>query len=140
MREKRYIVALPTPKFLNQALVLKIHSRQIEKFGGTYGIRDQGLLESALAQPQASFFGELLRPTIYDQAAAYLYHLIMNHPFVDGNKRTALAAMDTFIRFNKYSLILENTEVYEIVLQVAKSEMSKEALTIKIRDNIKPNN
>lgn len=130
---------MPTPKFLNLALVLKIHSQQIDKFGGSHGIRDQGLLESALAQPQASFFGELLHPTIYGQATAYLYHLIKNHPFIDGNKRSAFAVMDTFIRLNGYSLILENIEVYEIVLQVAKSEMGKEALTIKLRENIKPN-
>lgn len=131
---------MPTPKFLNQALVLKIHSQQIDTFGGSHGIRDQGLVESALAQPKASFSGELLHSTIYAQAAAYLYHLIMNHPFVDGNKRTALAAMDTFIRLNGYSLILKNTEIYEIVLKVAKSEMSKEALTLKLRENIKSNN
>ncbi|WP_299416126.1 type II toxin-antitoxin system death-on-curing family toxin [Acaryochloris sp. IP29b_bin.148] len=131
---------MPTPKFLNLALVLKIHSQQIDKFGGSHGIRDQGLLESALAQPQASFSGELLHSTIYEQAAVYLYHLVMNHPFIDGNKRTAFAVMDTFIRFNGYSLILENTEVYEIVLQVAKSAMGKDALTIKLRENIKPNN
>jgi len=131
---------LPTPKFLNEALVLKIHNQQIEKFGGTDGIRDQGLFESALAQPQATFSGELLHPTIFEQATAYLYHLIMNHPFIDGNKRTAFAVMDTFIRFNGYSLILSDTEAYEIVLQVAKSEMSKTALTKRLRESIKPKN
>ena len=66
---------MPTPDFLNKTTVLKIHAKQIEKFGGTPGIRDEGLLESALAQPQATFAGELLHPTIYEQAAAYLYHL-----------------------------------------------------------------
>lgn len=131
---------MPTPKFLNEALVLKIHNQQIEKFGGTDGIRDQGLFESALAQPQATFSGELLHPTIFEQATAYLYHLIMNHPFIDGNKRTAFAVMDTFIRFNGYSLILSDTEAYEIVLQVAKSEMSKTALTKRLRESIKPKN
>ncbi|MDF0551888.1 Fic family protein [Kamptonema sp. UHCC 0994] len=70
-------------------MVLIIHARQIEKFGGSQGIRDEGLLESALAQPQSTFGGELLHPTIQDQAAAYFYHLAMNHPFIDGNKRTA---------------------------------------------------
>jgi fido (protein-threonine AMPylation protein) len=77
---------------------MRLHDRQVEKFGGTSGIRDQGLLESALAQPQATFAGELLHATIYEQAAAYLFHLAMNHPFLDGNKRTAFAVMDVFLR------------------------------------------
>lgn len=87
-------------------MVLNIHARQIEKFGGTNGIRDEGLLESALAQPQVTFGGQLLHPTIPAQAAAYLYHLAMNHPFIDGNKRTAFAVMDTFLRVNGYVLTL----------------------------------
>lgn len=76
--------------------VLRIHDRQIEVFGGSTGVRDLGLLESALAQPQATFGGELLHPTLPEQAAAYLYHLAKNHPFIDGNKRTAFAVMDMF--------------------------------------------
>jgi death on curing protein len=85
---------LPTPKFLALELVLELHRDQIESFGGSPGIRDQGLLESALAQPEATFGGEYLHSTIPDQAAAYLYHLALNHPFIDGNKRTAFAVMD----------------------------------------------
>jgi death-on-curing protein len=101
---------LQTPNFLSLAIVLKIHTRQIEKFGGTNGVRDQGLLESALAQPQVTFAGQLLHPKIHQQAAAYLYHLTMNHPFIDGNKRTAFAVMDTFLRVNGYNLILSNED------------------------------
>jgi len=108
--------------------VLKIHQRQIEQFGGTLGLRDEGLLESALAQPQASFAGQLLHPTIAEQASAYLYHLVKNHPFIDGNKRTALATMDTFLRINGYSLVLTNTQVYELVLDVAQGKISKSEL------------
>lgn len=74
---------MQTPKFLPKSIILDIHQREIEKFGGTPGVRDDGLLESALAQPQATFGGELLHPTIPEQAAAYLYHLAMNHPFMD---------------------------------------------------------
>lgn len=86
---------MQTPNFINSELVLKIHERQISKFGGSLGIRDQNLLESALAQPKATFGGQLLHSTIYEQAAAYLFHLTMNYPFIDGNKRTAFAVMDT---------------------------------------------
>jgi death-on-curing protein len=129
---------LPTPDFLNQTTVLKIHTRQIEKFGGTPGIRDEGLLESALAQPQATFAGELLHPTIDKQAAAYLYHLAMNHPFIDGNKRTAFAVMDTFLRLNGYSLNLTNEQAYHLVMQVAQSQMSKSDLAGYLEKAIAP--
>lgn len=80
---------MQTPKFLSFSEVEAIHTDVIANFGGSLGIRDEGLLESALAQTQASFGGEFLHPTIYEQAAAYLYHISMNHPFIDGNKRTA---------------------------------------------------
>jgi death on curing protein len=120
---------LQTPRFLSTSQVIKIHERQIEIFGGTAGIRDEGLLDSALAQPQATFAGELLHPTIHEQAAAYLYHLAMNYPFIDGNKRTAFAVMDTFIRLNGYSLSLSDTETYNMVIRVVKREISKEELS-----------
>ncbi|WP_333202436.1 MULTISPECIES: type II toxin-antitoxin system death-on-curing family toxin [unclassified Microcoleus] len=87
-------------------MVVNIHARQIERFGGTPGLRDEGLLESALAQPQATFGGQLLHPTIAEQAAAYLYHIAMNHPFIDGNKRSAFAVTDTFLRLNGCTLNL----------------------------------
>jgi death on curing protein len=92
-------------------------------------VRDMGLLESALAQPQVSFGGDLLHPTFPAQAAAYLYHIAKNHPFVDGNKRTAFAVMDGFIRSNGYRLNLSPQQAYELVIQVAQSDISKEALT-----------
>ncbi|WP_293253487.1 MULTISPECIES: type II toxin-antitoxin system death-on-curing family toxin [unclassified Microcoleus] len=91
---------MQTPRFISLDEVLELHEDQISSFGGTSGVRDEGLLESALAQPQATFGGQLLHPTISEQAAAYLYHLAMNHPFIDGNKRTAFAVADTFLRLN----------------------------------------
>jgi death-on-curing protein len=120
---------LQTPKFLSLKLVLRIHARQIERFGGTPGLRDAGLLESALAQPKATFAGQLLHPTIPDQAAAYLYHLAMNHPFIDGNKRTAFAVMDTFLELNGYELNLTDDQTYELVVRVVEGQMSKEELS-----------
>ncbi|HEY9696215.1 MAG TPA: type II toxin-antitoxin system death-on-curing family toxin [Trichocoleus sp.] len=127
---------MQTPKFLNLQLVLRLHNRQIERFGGSLGIRDQGLLESALAQPEATFGGELLHSTLYDQAAAYLYHLSRNHPFVDGNKRTAFAVTDTFLRLNGCVLTLTNDQIYELVLQVAQGQMDKEELAIVLKSNV----
>ncbi|WP_230967380.1 type II toxin-antitoxin system death-on-curing family toxin [Nostoc commune] len=109
--------------------VLDIHQRQIQRFGGTSGVRDEGLLDSALAQPQASFGGELLHPTIHEQAAAYLYHLAMNHPFIDGNKRTAFAVMLTFLNLNGYTLSLSQEQAYNLVIRVVEKEISKEELS-----------
>lgn len=127
---------MQTPKFLEIADVLDIHQILIEQLGGMSGVRDEGLLESALSQPKASFFGELLHPTIHEQAAAYLYHLAKNHPFLDGNKRTAYGAMEAFLRLNGYNLALSNEESYNMVIQVAQGEMSKEELTSLLEQHI----
>lgn len=116
------------PEFLEVSDVLEMHQVLIEQLGGTPGVRDEGLLDSALSQPKATFFGELLHPTIYEQAAAYLYHLSQNHPFIDGNKRTAYGAMEAFLRLNGYNLALLDEEVYDLVMQVAQGQMSKEEL------------
>jgi death-on-curing protein len=91
-------------------------------------VRDEGLLDSALAQPQATFGGELLHPTLAEQAAAYLYHLAKNHPFVDGNKRTAFAVMSTFLRVNGTRLGLTDDEAYDLVMQVAQGQIDKPTL------------
>ncbi|MBN3872658.1 MULTISPECIES: type II toxin-antitoxin system death-on-curing family toxin [unclassified Nostoc] len=120
---------MQTPRFISISQVLDIHQDEINSFGGTSGVRDEGLLDSALAQPQATFGGELLHPTIHEQAAAYLYHLAMNHPFIDGNKRTAFAVMDTFITLNAYSLNLSSEQAYNLVIQVVQKEISKEELS-----------
>jgi death-on-curing protein len=119
---------LPTPNFLNQEDVLLLHADQIESFGGTHSVRDEGLLDSALAQPKITFGGELLHPTLAEQAAAYLYHLSRNHPFVDGNKRTAFAAMDTFLEVNGYCLTLSDDEAYDLVMQTAQGQIDKPVL------------
>src|SRR5689334_11479004 len=79
---------------------LAIHAHQITKYGGTLGIRDRGLLESALAMPEASFGGEALHASLSEQAAAYLFHLVKNRPFLDGNKRVGLACALVFLRLN----------------------------------------
>ncbi len=127
-----------TPKFLDTETVLRLHDRQIERFGGRTGVRNRGLMESALAQPQATFGGELLHPTLADQAAAYLYHLAKNHPFIDGNKRTAFAVMDTFLRLNGARLGLPPEQAYELTMQVAQGQLSKDALAQRLAAAIAP--
>lgn len=127
---------MPTPNFVSKSMVLSIHARQIERFGGTPGVRDEGLLESALAQPQATFGGEFLHPTISEQAAAYLYHIAMNHPFIDGNKRTAFAVMDTFLRLNGCALNLTDDRAYDLVMRVARGTMTKEELSTEFESCI----
>lgn len=83
-------------RFLTKRFILTYHARLIDLFGGSHGLRDEGLLEAALAQPEATFDGELLHPTTWEAAAAQGFHLCRNHPFVDGNKRIAAVSMGTY--------------------------------------------
>ena len=116
--------------------MLELHADQISSFGGTPGVRDEALLESALAQPQATFGGQFLHPTISEQAAAYLYHIAMNHPFIDGNKRMAFAVMDTFLRLNGCALNLTDDRAYDLVMRVARGTMTKEELSTEFESCI----
>ena len=118
------------PKFLSTLVVLALHQDMVAAFGGAIGVRDEGLLDSALAQPKATFGGEFLHSTIYEQAAACLYHLSRNHPFINGNKRTACAAMETFLELNGYELTLSDEEEYQLVIQVAQGNMTKDEISI----------
>ncbi|MEG4571976.1 type II toxin-antitoxin system death-on-curing family toxin [Microcoleus sp. N3A4] len=127
---------MPTPNFVSKSMVLSIHARQIERFGGTPGVRDEGLLESAFAQPQATFGGYFFHPTISEQAAAYLYHIAMNHPFIDGNKRTAFAVTDTFLRLNSCTLNLTDDRAYDLVMLVARGTMTKAELSTEFESCI----
>jgi death-on-curing protein len=124
------------PRFITVAEAIAIHDDQVARFGGSPGIRDVGLLESAIAQPEATFFGELLHPTIASQAVAYLFHISRNHPFLDGNKRTALAVADTFLLVNGYSLVLSDEALYDLVQNVAQGLMDKDTATGLIADNL----
>jgi death-on-curing protein len=112
--------------FLSLKDVLAIHQRQIKEHGGSEGIRDEGLLLSALAIPQAAFFGEYAHNDIYEMAAAYLFHVVMNHPFVDGNKRTGAAAAIIFLGINDIKLNASNAALIEFTLAVAQGQKTKQ--------------
>ena len=85
------------PKFLTLDDVIEIHGEMIARYGGSDGIRDKGLLESAVATPQASFGGDYVHTDVFEMAAAYLFHIVKNHPFIDGNKRTGAMAAFVFL-------------------------------------------
>jgi death-on-curing protein len=111
--------------FLTLDDILESHLNQIDTYGGSHGIRDIGLLESAIAQSEASFGGQYLHADIFEMAAAYLYHLVMNHPFVDGNKRVGLEAALIFLEINDESLIVNDDELVELVLKTTAGQIGK---------------
>lgn len=114
-----------TVDFLTVEDVLAIHEQQIERFGGTSGLRDSGLLESAVAQPQMAFGGDYLHDGLFAMAAAYLFHLASNHPFVDGNKRIGLSAALVFLDINGVEIVAGTEDLYDLTMLVAQGESSK---------------
>jgi death on curing protein len=113
------------PLFLSLDEVLEIHEQQIERYGGSGGLRDAAGLESAVATPQATFGGEFLHPSIPAMAAAYLFHLCQNHAFIDGNKRAGANAAITFLLMNNWTPTFGEDELVELVLSVASGELKK---------------
>ena len=117
--------------------VLTLHQLTLDAHGGSTGLRDMGLLQSALAAPRQTMFGEELYPGIADKSAIILYLLIQNHPFVDGNKRTALSACFWFLESNGYTLDVENNDLYQFTLEIAKGQMNKDTVTSWIREHLR---
>ena len=113
------------PFFLVLTDVISIHKDQIERYGGQSGIHDMGLLQSALAMPQASFSGEWLHRDLYEMDAAYVFHLSQNQPFVDGNKRTALACALVFLELNDVSVTDPEGRLYSAMMDLANGLMGK---------------
>jgi death-on-curing protein len=111
--------------WVGKALVLAIHDRQLAEHGGSAGVRDEGLLESALARPQQLHAYGDPEPDIADLAAALAYGLARNHPFVDGNKRTAAVACETFLELNSTTLEAEDAELYPLYLALAEGKLSE---------------
>jgi len=106
-------------EYLTSAEVLLIHARLIQRTGGVSGVRDVGLMESAVARPQATFGHNDLYPDVWSKAAALMHSLIKNHPFLDGNKRTALTATAMFLELNDYTLAASNDAVLAFTMHVA---------------------
>ena len=116
-------------QYLTPEQVLFLHSRLIGETGGGHGIRDLGMLLSALGRPQATFEGKDLYPDLFVKAAALMDSLVRNHPFVDGNKRTAIAAAGLFEKINGFQLVVENIEMVRFTLACAQSQLSLDEIT-----------
>lgn len=125
----------PAPMFLTLQEVLEIHQDQIARYGGSGGVLNQGNLESAVAQPQATFDGCFLHGDLFEMAAVYLYHLAQNHAFVDGNKRVAAVAAIVFLALNGHDLDADDDELENLVLAVACGETRKEEIADFLRRN-----
>jgi death-on-curing protein len=121
------------PDFLELEEVLELHARQIEAFGGTLGIRDQGLLESAVGMPRATFGGQFVHESLIAMAAAYAFHIAENQPFLDGNKRTGLGAALVFLRINGYRVVDPEETLYEAMIAIAAHRMDKAGLAEVLR-------
>lgn len=120
--------------FLTLADVIRIHVDQMERYGGRPGLRDTGLLQSALSMPQASFAEEWLHRDLFEMASAYGFHIAQNHPFVDGDKRTALACALVFLELNGVSLADPDGRLYRAMIDIAAGDMDKLRLASVFRD------
>ena len=116
------------PVYLTLAEVLEIHGDLVERFGGAPEVRNMGLLESAVAMPQASFGGHDFHSNLFEMAAAYAFHIAENQPFVDGNKRAALASALVFLELNDVALEDPEGLLYDAMMRMAKRKLDKRGL------------
>jgi len=124
--------------YLSAEQILFIHARLIEETGGSHGVRDLGMLLSAIGRPQASFDDQDLYLDLFSKAAALMESLIRNHPFIDGNKRTGVTAAGLFLYRNGYRLTATNADLIATTMKIAQSQSYLEELTIWFRDNSQP--
>ena len=110
---------------LNTEIIIALHDMQIERFGGEYGVRDVGLLESLTVSPYQTFDGKDLYPDVYDKALKYLYGFAQSQAFADGNKRTAAIVMLVFLEYNGISVRFSNDELYDLTMDVANDRLSQ---------------
>jgi death-on-curing protein len=120
--------------FLTLAEIIDIHTDQIERYGGHEGVRDIQLLSSAVAMPYASFSGQFLHSDMYEMAAAYAYHISQNHPFIDGNKRTALVAALVFLELNSISKSDSQGTLYDAMIRISEGKLSKTGFAKVLKD------
>ncbi len=123
--------------YLDVQDVLQVHRLVIRETGGGAGVRDGGLLESAVAQPQASFGGTELCQSLEEKAAALCYSIVMNHPFVDGNKRTGFVSADTMLRLNGFAVEVATDAGEETILKLASGNVTREHLTAWFSEHVR---
>ncbi|MDQ3929920.1 MAG: type II toxin-antitoxin system death-on-curing family toxin [Chloroflexota bacterium] len=126
------------PTCLTLEDILELHEDQIVRYGGSTGVRDMNLLLSASEMPKASFGGEFLHEDVHAMAAAYLFHIVQNHPFIDGNKRAGLASAIAFLRLNGFRLRVDKEALYGMVLEVAQGNLDKLAIADFLRQHTYP--
>lgn len=126
------------PEFLDLEELLLIHQEQLGKYGGAAGVRDQGLLESALAMPKTTFGGDFLHSDLFAMAAAYAFHIAENQPFLDGNKRTGLLAAVVFLELNGYIVEESPSRFCEAMIAVAEHRLDKDGLAGMLREMSRP--
>lgn len=126
------------PRFLTEKEVLEIHNYQTQFFGGAIDLRDDGLLRSAVATPQASFGGNFLYADIFEMAAAYWISIIGNHPFVDGNKRTGAMSAAVFLELNNHEFIIDEDVFIDAVIRSAQGLLSVPVVASLLRNNCLP--
>ncbi|MCC5786165.1 MAG: type II toxin-antitoxin system death-on-curing family toxin [Phycisphaerales bacterium] len=120
---------MPDPYFLDLGRIAKLHAELIEIYGGMGGIRDIGLLSSTIDQPQATFAGQYLHADLFEMASAYLFHIVKNHPFFDGNKRTGAASAIVFLDMNGVLIEPDEDALVDITLRVAEGTATKAEVT-----------
>lgn len=122
--------------FFRISQIIKMHENQIRLFGGESGVRDRGLLESAAAMPMATFDGIFLHEDLYAMAAAYAYHIIQNHPFVDGNKRAGTVVAINFLKINGLKFSLDKQKLEDLMMNVAQGKVKKSQIAEFFRTSI----
>jgi death-on-curing protein len=125
-------------RFISLRQALKLHELSIDEYGGMHGIRDEGLLESALHQPAATFGGQFLHEYPFEMAAAYLFHLVSNHPFIDGNKRIAAAVANAFLFANGLVIAAPEAGYEALVMRAARGEADKPWIAAFLKEHCLP--
>lgn len=120
---------------ISKEVLLRLHELSIIQYGGSTGIRDEGLMESAVARPYQTFGGEDLYPSVIMKAAAIAESIIINHPFVDGNKRTGFLAMVAVLEENNISIAAANTDIYSFVIKISTGEIKFEQIAEWLKTN-----
>lgn len=124
------------PVFLTVDDVIYLHQDQIERYGGTHGIRDNGLLSSAVESPKATYGGEFILKSISEMSSSYLYNIVQNHPFLDGNKRAGAISCVVFLMINGYSFEIPDKNFIDLVMDIASGRLKKDKVTSELEKYI----